>query len=192
MPGAIHADVVERLRKRALRGNLPSILVLPSAVRGSRVYYSEFDMLAVKNAVDAGVDADFLDSLEDRRYLSEYSTSVVFAIAISVMQDLTVEGLKVVGTFLLARIKNAVAEGLAKDRNEPDLRIDVASIRMKAGEVEIEDLHVAARGEQAIAVLLPLLGGRLAASVALEELGIPSTGSEVSESDQSGSGSRCE
>lgn len=185
MSESMPADVVERLRERATRGEFPSVLVLPSAVRDGAAYYSEFDIDAVKNAADAGVDAEFLDPAENRRYFSEYSAGVLLALMISVMQDLTVDGLKVVGSFFLAQIRRAVTVGLIKDSDEPDLRIDVASIRLRPDEVQVDNLHVEARGEQAIAALLPLLGGRAAATAALQQLGLPTETLKLSQSDQS-------
>ena len=169
MPDSIPDDLRLRLADRVRRGNLPTILVLPSAVRDGQSYYSEFDMEAVQNSRGAGVDAQFLD-VENRRYLSEYSAGVLLAFVLSVAQDLTVDGLKAVGTFLLAQLRSAESEGLVERSDEVSLKVDVARVRIDRDGIELDDVHVQAQGGEAIKALLPLLGAQEAAAEALRQL----------------------
>ena len=185
MSETLTADVLERLRERAKRGGFPAVVVLPSKVRDGKAYYSEFDLEAMKNAREAGVEAEFLDGTDERRYLSEYGADVVLAFAVSVMQDLTVEGLKAVGTYFLAQLRGATARLQLKGSGDAEVSIDVAKIRLRPGEVDIEGLHVKARGEKAIASLLPLLGRPGDAVAALRQLERPSGSSELGQPEES-------
>jgi hypothetical protein len=173
MSGSIPAEVVERIRQRVAHGDFPTVLVLPSAVRRGEAFYTELDIEAVKNAREVGVDAAFLDAAEDRRYLSEYGAGVVLAFAVSVMQDLTVDGLKAVGSYFLAQIRRAIGAGLVREDAAPTLRIDAEAVRVRPGDVEVRGLHVEAEGEQAITALLSLLGKSSDVANVVNELGLP-------------------
>ncbi len=184
MPEAIPAEVVERILQRVERGRFPAVLVLPSAVRNGEALYSEFDIDAVKNARDAGVDAEFLDPAENRRYLSEYSAGVVLGFAVSVMQELTVDGLKAVGSYFLAQIRGAMRAGLVEGNALPALRISAASVRVRPGDIHVKDLHVAAEGAEAITGLLSLLGKPADVARAVTELGLPTGPVELPSADK--------
>lgn len=170
---SIPQQVIERVSARARRGDLPEVLVLPSRVREGESYYSEFDIDAVRVARSAGVDVEFLDGADDRRYLSEYSAGVVLSFAVSVLQDLSVEGLKAIGSFFLAQLSQVLTNRTASDPHDVEMRIKVAAIRVRSDEIEIKGLEVEARGVEAVSRLLPMLGAPAAAAEALRQLDVP-------------------
>lgn len=180
MASELPEETLTRIRDRVERGgSLPSILILPSAVRSGEALYSEFDIDAAKNARDSGLEVEFLHPASERRYLGEYSAGVVLGMAIAVLQDLTVDGLKAIGTYCMAQVTGLRRDGLIEEGREPTLRITAALVQVRPDEIKIKELKVEAQGDQAIAMLLPLLAGPAKSAEALQQLGIRSQAPEL-------------
>lgn len=144
--------------------------MLPSLLRGGTAYYGELDLEAVNAARALGVDADFLDPVEDRRFLSEFSSGLVLTIAMAVAQDLGVDALKAAGGYILATINDASRRGLLRDRKDVNVRIRANRWRRDGDVIEIEGLDVTASGEEAVRALLHGLGAPDRVDAALREL----------------------
>lgn len=173
--GSVPEDTLRRLNARASAGPLPQVLVLPSKLRNGNARYSETDLEAVKIARAAGVEAEFLDEPDERRFLGEYSAGVVVAFAIAVAEQLTVDGVIAVAKHIRAQVSSLQTRGLISDSAPPTLRISAQQVRIRtlSAEVDIRELNVEAEGELAITRLVKALTDQETATVAIDSLNLP-------------------
>ena len=159
-PTQVSKAVAARLKARALDTELPAILVLPSQVRGGTDYYSELDLEAVKIALDAGLDADYLDGAEDRAFLGEYSADLWIGFAIGVAGNLTSEGLVMIGNYVRAQLRSLRGRNLIGAPETERVRLVVQKIEIvsTSAQVTITGVEVEAVGLSAVPQLLAQLG----------------------------------
>ena len=159
-PGKASPSVAARLTARVLGPDVPSILVLPSQVRGGTDFYSELDLEAVKIARDEGLDVDYLDGATERAFLGEYSASLWTDFAIGVAGNLTSAGLLQIGRYLRAQLRSRRARGLIGTPDTDRLRVVVQKIQVDAisQKVTLAGVDIEATGSDAVTQVLQQLG----------------------------------
>lgn len=174
MPPPTFARSDDKLRRLAEAGPLPTLVILPSLTREEGAFYSDLDIEAKKLLRAAGIDADYLDPPGQRRLLGEHSSGFLLALAVSTLAELGAEGAIAVAKYALLMLRRAVQRGLVQEPAAASLTIDIRRLRRHDGALEIEGLHVEARGdrvvEQVIAVLAPSLDPATTAAELRQEI----------------------
>ena len=138
------ADVNSRLL--GIDGSLPgkNILILPTRSRNGVTHYLADDVNALKMAASVGLDVAYLIPSDERTYLEEYSADWALELGLAVIQSITVEMATGIGSYLLARAKQAVAAGLHRGpATEVPVRLSLARYeRDQQGRVCIENLKI--------------------------------------------------
>jgi hypothetical protein len=172
---SLDQETRRRLRDRAAAGPLPQVLVLPSQIRAGIGYYSELDLEAVKVLRVAGVEAAFLDSGRDRRFLGEYSADGMVQFALAVAQQLTVDGVAAVGRYLLGQLQSLHSRGLihAPEATRVHVAVEQVEVRTQTSLVTVKGLQFEAVGRRAVSQVVRGLVDAQTARAALRELGLP-------------------
>ena len=139
------SDAVEAMLQAAgpgLRDH--DLLVLPPYQRDGYSLYGSADVDAVRLARKAGLDAAFLHGAEAREYLHEYSAGWAVEFAIALSAHVAAINLISLGSYVIARARKAVDEGLhAGPVEDVPIRITVAYFHRDAdGSETLKDLRI--------------------------------------------------
>lgn len=159
-------DVEDRLR--ALGPGLAGVtaLILPTQTRSGRTYYLADDVEAVRAARTAGLQAGYLDSPEERRYLNEFAASWELEMALAVAQNLTVNGIGTVIAYVWERVRLAIQWG-RHPGPEVDVPVRLTIAQLEYDGVKVKGLEIVGPAEGATTLLNTVLGGPTAAQAQL-------------------------
>lgn len=165
---ALSEKVVARLAQRAAVGDLPQITVLPSQRRDGIDVYSEADLEALKVRASPGLTVDYLDGVDERRFLAEYSAGVALLIAIGVAANIGSASLIGLANYVVQRVRAARASGTLA--NDAAVEVRIAKIERTRDDVRIEGLQVSANSDEVAKALLETLAGMEASRELLREV----------------------
>jgi hypothetical protein len=159
-------DVEERLR--ALGPGLAGVsaLILPTQTRSGRTYYLADDVEAVRAARTAGLQAGYLDSSEERRYLNEFAAGWELEMALAVAQNLTTNGIGAVIAYVWERVRLAIQRG-RHPGPEVQLPVRLTIAQLEYDGVKVKGLKIVGAAEGATRLLNTVLGGPTAAQAQL-------------------------
>jgi hypothetical protein len=165
MPG----DLEERLRAvgPGLLGR--EALILPTQTRNGQTYYLADDVEALRTARAAGLEAGYLVSPDERRYLNEFATGWQLEMALAVAQNLAANGIGAVIAYVWARARLAIRMG-RHPGPEPDVPVRLRIARLEYDEhggTKIEGLKVDGSIGGVTALLNTILAGPATVSVPL-------------------------
>jgi hypothetical protein len=153
-------DVEDRLR--ALGPDLASVsaLILPTQTRSGRTYYLADDVEAVQAARTVGLQARYLDSPEERRYLNEFAAGWELEMALAVAQNLTTNGISAVIAYVWERVRLAIQKGHHPGPEEQlPTRLTIAQLEYDGINVKVNGLKIDGSAEGVTTLLNAVLGG---------------------------------
>jgi hypothetical protein len=154
-PIAIPADLAVTLLSRRDRAD---VLLVPRRMDGDTGLYGDADLLTYKLLRATGVSIDWAHDESHRRFISEYSAEVVFAIALFVGQSLSEEAILTITRYLAGRIRQMLSHG-TQGRGEAQLRVEIAHASVDGDRRELDGVRVSGQdGEQVVAVVREVLG----------------------------------
>jgi len=150
-------DVEDRLR--ALGPGLTGVtaLILPTQTRSGRTYYLADDVEAVRAARTVGLQAGYLDSPEERRYLNEFAASWELETALAVAQNLTVNGISAVIAYVWERVRIAIQRG-RHPGPEVDVPVRLTIAQLERDGVKVKGFEFVGPAEGATTLLNTVLG----------------------------------
>lgn len=154
------AELNLKLREFYARGTVPTLVILPSQLRDGTWFYSEADVESAKTAQAVGVDAKFLDSANDRRYVAEYSADIAIELAFAVMTNISADAIIAIGRYVIAQLGSLADNGLISGRSSPKVLVRAKRIDVSDGHFVAEDLEIIATGDTVAAEIARLLSGK--------------------------------
>lgn len=159
-------DVENRLRALGPVLAVGTVLILPTQAGSGRTYYLADDVEAVRAARTAGLQADYLDSSEERRYLNEFAASWELEMALAVAQNVTANGIGAVIAYVWERARLAIQRG-RHPGPEADVPVRLKIAQLEYDSVKIKGLEIVGSAEGATTLLNTVLGGPTAAQAHL-------------------------
>jgi hypothetical protein len=154
-------DVEDQLRALGPGLTGRTALILPTQPRGGKSYYLADDVEAGRAARMAGLEAGYLGTSEERRYLNEFATGWELELALAVAQNLTADGIAAVIQYVWERARLAIRRG-RHDGPEADVpvRLKIAQLQYdKQGGVKVKGLEIDGPTESATTLLNTILAG---------------------------------
>lgn len=161
-------DVQDRLRAKGPEFGRDA-LILPVQTRNGTTYYLADDVEAMRAARTAGLEAEYLVTQEERRYLNEFATGWELEMALAVAQNLAANGIGTVIGYVWARVRLAIQRGRHPGpETEVPVRLRIAQLEYaEQGSVKIKGLEIDGSAEGTTALLGRILAGPVTAKVGL-------------------------
>jgi hypothetical protein len=159
-------DMEDRLR--ALGPSLAGVtaLILPTQTRSGRAYYLADDVDAVRAARTVDLQAGYLDSSRERRYLNEFAANWELEMALAVAQNLTANGIGAVIAYVWERARLAIQRG-RHPGPEADVPVRLKIAQLEYDGIKVKGLEIVGSTEGATVILNKVLGGPTAAQAQL-------------------------
>lgn len=158
-------DVEDRLRTLGPGLTGRTALILPTQTRNGHTYYLADDVEAARAARTVGLEAEYLEGPDQRRYLNEFAAGWELEMALAVAQNLTANGLGAIIAYVWERARLAIRRG-----RHPGPEVDVP-VRLTIAQLEYDEqaiktirgLKFAGSTEVATTLLNTILAGPTAA-----------------------------
>lgn len=145
-------EVLGALASRLEDAPSGTLLLIPREVHEGTAIYHDSHVATVKELRAEGFEAAFLASHEERGFVSEFSHSIIYDLAIGVAGGLSVELIRALWQYVRSQ-----SRGLSKPGAVPHVRLHVAKIRDGDREVNGVTLEGPATEETPEALLELLL-----------------------------------
>lgn len=163
-------DIQDELRVKGPHFGLDA-LILPVQARNGKTYYLADDVEAIRAARTAGLEAEYMISQEERRYLNEFATGWELEMALAVAQNLAANGIGAVIAYVWARARLAIQRGHHPGpETEVPVRLTIAQLEYdQQGSIKIKGIEIDGSAEGATALLGTILAGPVTARAGLTD-----------------------